>query len=112
MQRPWGEWYVLEHGRNFKVKRLVIYPGQSISHQYHNHRDEHWIITTGEAEVLLDGETFTVEQGEHFVVRVGQKHKVTCVSNNAVVAIEVQQGLICEENDIVRLEEPDNEQTT
>ena len=36
--RPWGFYKILEDTDYFKSKRLVIYPGQSISLQYHLRR--------------------------------------------------------------------------
>lgn len=51
--RPWGTWEVLDAGDGFCVKRICVTPGNILSLQSHNFRDEHWIIIKGEAVVTL-----------------------------------------------------------
>jgi mannose-6-phosphate isomerase-like protein (cupin superfamily) len=94
---------VIEQGPWYKVKKLTINPNQSISLQYHNHRTETWAITQGCGEVILDDKKFKVKRGETFVVKPLSVHKITAISNEPVIAIEVQCGEITEEDDIVRL---------
>lgn len=103
MVRPWGEWHVLDIDRGYKVKRLHILPDQSISLQYHNHRSEHWTIVQGEGKVIVDGNIFKVSKGESFHVPRMAMHKVTNTHlTETLIAIEVQMGEICSEDDIVR----------
>lgn len=103
MERSWGTWEVIEQGPWYKVKKLTINPNKSISMQYHNHRSETWSIVQGEGKMFLDGETKTVRRGDTVVVPVKSVHKITAISKEPVIAIEVQLGEITEEDDIVRL---------
>lgn len=104
MNRPWGNWYVLEHKPgSYKVKRLEIYPDSSISMQYHIHRSETWVITQGQGHVIVDGSIFDVEKGDTFEVPKGAIHKITNTGDIILIAIEVQLGEITEEDDIVRV---------
>ena len=50
VSRPWGT-TVLEEGRRFKIKRIVVRPKASLSLQMHHHRSEHWIVVSGMALV-------------------------------------------------------------
>lgn len=103
MERPWGRWYVLDVDQGFKVKRLEILPDQAISLQYHNHRSEHWTIVQGKGKVIVDGNIFTIEKGESFHVPRLAMHKITNTHlTETLIAIEVQMGEICSEDDIVR----------
>lgn len=103
MERPWGRWYVLDVDQGFKVKRLEILPDQAISLQYHNHRSEHWTIVQGEGKVIVDGNIFTISKGESFYVPKMALHKITNTHlTETLIAIEVQMGEICSEDDIVR----------
>src|SRR5690606_23150663 len=52
VHRPWGTYTVLEEGKDFKMKRIVVKPGATLSLQMHHHRSEHWVIVQGEAEVV------------------------------------------------------------
>lgn len=94
-------WEVIEKGKGYKVKKLIIEPNQSISLQWHEHRSETWCIVRGEGAVKLGEKTFEVKAGDTFVVPVGTLHKVTALETG-LVAIEVQLGEITEEHDIKR----------
>ena len=45
--RPWGQYSIIDEGNNFKVKELVINPGNFLSMQRHRYRSEHWIVVDG-----------------------------------------------------------------
>lgn len=101
--RPWGEWHVLDVDMGYKVKRLEILPDQAISLQYHVHRSEHWTIVQGEGKVIVDGNIFKVTKGESFHVPKMALHKISNTHlTETLIAIEVQMGEICSEDDIVR----------
>ena len=71
----------------------------------HHHRDEHWIIAEGTAEVTLDEHIFTAPMNTPIFIKTGQKHRIENKTNNPVIFIEVQTGDTLDENDIVRLED-------
>jgi mannose-1-phosphate guanylyltransferase/mannose-6-phosphate isomerase len=65
VHKPWGYYTTLEEGKRYKVKRLCIYPGRSISLQMHHHRAEHWIVVKGTAKVTRGEEVrYVHENGE------------------------------------------------
>lgn len=102
-ERPWGRWYVLDVDQGFKVKKLEIYPDQAISLQYHIHRTETWTIVQGEGKVIVDGNVFSVKKGDTFFVPRQSIHKITNTHlKDILIAVEVQIGEICNEDDIVR----------
>ncbi len=104
-QRPWGIYTVLEQGAGFKVKRIEINPGASISLQMHAHRSEHWVVVSGQAAVENDGTKTLLAAGQSTYVSVGSKHRVSNPGNEVLVIIEVQTGNYLEEDDIVRFED-------
>ena len=53
--RPWGGFQTIEEGRGYKVKRLLVQPGQRLSLQRHRHRAEHWVVVTGSPAVIISG---------------------------------------------------------
>jgi mannose-6-phosphate isomerase len=62
--RPWGSFTVLEDTAHYKVKRLDVNPGQRLSYQNHQKRDEHWTVVMGVATVTLDGKTLKIPAGK------------------------------------------------
>ena len=103
--RPWGTWEVIAVGDCYIVKRIVVMPGQQLSLQLHHHRDEHWIIAQGTAEVTLDDRVFSAPANTPIFIRTEQKHRIANRTQEPVVFIEVQTGDNLDENDIVRLED-------
>jgi mannose-6-phosphate isomerase-like protein (cupin superfamily) len=100
--RPWGSFFILEDKEHTKVKRLLVNPGQRLSYQSHKHRDEHWVIVKGVAEITLDDETRLYRYGEHIYIKRGTKHRLACKGEDALEVIEVQTGDAFPEEDIVR----------
>lgn len=52
VHRPWGWYDSIDEGARFKVKRIQVKPGASLSLQRHQQRAEHWVVVTGTAEVI------------------------------------------------------------
>lgn len=74
--RPWGTWEVLDAGDGFCVKRICVTPGNILSLQSHDFRNEHWIIVSGEAVVTLGEDKITKKAGENVFIPVKMKHRI------------------------------------
>ncbi len=48
--RPWGHYQDIDLAPRYRVKRIVVKPGCTLSLQKHVHRSEHWVVVTGTAE--------------------------------------------------------------
>jgi mannose-1-phosphate guanylyltransferase len=105
VSRPWGTYTVLEEGPRFKIKRIVVKPGASLSLQMHHHRSEHWIVVRGMAKVTTGEETRLVNSNESTYIPAGHKHRLENPGVIDLVMIEVQSGEYLGEDDIVRFED-------
>jgi len=105
VHRPWGTYTVLEEGVGFKIKRIEVKPGASLSLQMHHHRSEHWIVVCGMAKVLNGGGEFLVNTNESTYIPAGHKHRLENPGLLNLVMIEVQSGSYLGEDDIVRFED-------
>ena len=101
--RPWGEYFVIDQGECFKVKRIKVYPGGRLSLQYHNYRSEHWTIVSGKGSVKIGNKNIIIGPNESVYIDKKEIHTIENTENNELVLIEVQHGKILEENDIVRI---------
>lgn len=105
VHRPWGTYTVLEEGDGFKIKRIVVKPGASLSLQMHHHRSEHWIVVSGSA-IIVNGDTEIFLRTNHSTyIQAGDKHRLTNPGKINLVLIEVQTGQYLGEDDIVRFED-------
>lgn len=103
--RPWGTFTVLEEGDNFKIKRIVVKPGASLSLQLHHHRSEHWVVVRGTAKVVNGEHELLVRTNESTYIPAGTAHRLSNPGVIECVMIEVQSGDYLGEDDIVRLED-------
>ena len=106
VNRPWGSYTVLEEGSNFKIKRIVVKPGASLSLQMHHHRSEHWVVVQGMARVVNGcPEPRLVNTNESTFIPAGHQHRLHNPGVIELIIIEVQSGSYLGEDDIVRLED-------
>ncbi len=103
--RPWGYYKVLESGPRYKVKRILVDPGQILSLQLHYHRSEHWVIVKGTAKVTIGDEIKMVHENQSIYVPKGTQHRVENPGKLPLEIIEIQTGEYLGEDDIVRLED-------
>ncbi|HEY3425978.1 MAG TPA: mannose-1-phosphate guanylyltransferase/mannose-6-phosphate isomerase, partial [Negativicutes bacterium] len=100
--RPWGFYTVLGFGPGYKMKKIVVNPGEILSLQMHYHRSEHWIIIGGTAKVTIGDTEQMVHENESIFVPQTTKHRVENPGKLPLQIIEVQNGSYLGEDDIVR----------
>jgi len=106
VRRPWGSYTVLENrAAGYKLKRIEVSPGQSLSLQRHQHRSEHWVVVSGTATVTRDGEVFTVAKNESTFIPIGVRHRLENQGKIPLQIVEVQVGDYLGEDDIERFDD-------
>jgi mannose-1-phosphate guanylyltransferase len=105
VHRPWGTYTVLEEGGAFKIKRVVVKPGASLSLQLHRHRSEHWVVVSGTARIVNGDREFDIQANESTFIPVGTRHRLSNPGTGELAIIEVQVGNYLGEDDIVRFED-------
>jgi mannose-1-phosphate guanylyltransferase/mannose-6-phosphate isomerase len=105
VHRPWGSYTVLEEGPMYKIKRIVVKPTASLSLQMHHHRSEHWVVLSGDAQVVNGERQLSVHANESTFIPPGTKHRLANNGTEDLVMIEVQTGSYVGEDDIVRYED-------
>ncbi|WP_353432637.1 mannose-1-phosphate guanylyltransferase/mannose-6-phosphate isomerase [Polynucleobacter sp. MWH-UH23A] len=105
VSRPWGWYDSVDEGERFKVKRICVKPGASLSLQMHHHRAEHWIVVKGMAEVTNGNQVITLAENQSTYIPQGQPHRLANPGKNPLEIIEVQSGSYLGEDDIVRFED-------
>ena len=103
--RPWGTYTVLEEAPGFKIKRIEVKPGASLSLQMHHHRSEHWVVVNGTAKITNGDNEVLIQANESTYIPAGQKHRLENPGSIPCVMIEVQCGSYLGEDDIVRFDD-------
>jgi mannose-1-phosphate guanylyltransferase len=102
VHRPWGTYTVLEEGPHFKIKRIEVKPGASLSLQMHHHRSEHWIVVSGTAKIINGENDQYIRTNESTFIPPCTPHRLKNPGTILLVMIEVQSGDYLGEDDIVR----------
>ena len=105
VEKPWGWELVWAEADDYVGKLLFVRAGQALSLQYHEVKDEAWLVQEGRASLELGpvgGELETVEitAGDAFRYRPRTVHRVTAVEDTLIVEVSTPHL-----DDVVRLED-------
>jgi mannose-6-phosphate isomerase-like protein (cupin superfamily) len=105
VEKPWGWELVWAEAEDYVGKLLFVRAGQSLSLQYHEVKDESWLVQQGRASLelgALGGDLETVEIGpdDAFRYRPGTVHRVTAIEDTLIVEVSTAHL-----DDVVRLED-------
>ncbi len=105
VNRPWGTYSVLESTDRYKMKRIVVRPGERLSLQKHLHRSEHWVVVSGTATCTVGDKVFYVRPNESTYIPSGTIHRLQNEGKLPLVIVEVQVGEYTGEDDIIRVQD-------
>ncbi len=108
VDKPWGYELIWAETDIYVGKILFVEAGHSLSLQYHEVKDESWIIDGGEArlELGVHGENddnlteHAIAEGDTFRFEPGTLHRVTAVTDLRIIEVSTPQL-----DDVVRLED-------
>lgn len=103
--RPWGHYENLFERDDHKIKELVVNPGERLSLQKHRRRAEHWIVVSGEAMATVGPQEIPLKPGQSVDVPKGAVHGIMNPGDIPLILVEVQMGNCFGEDDIIRLED-------
>jgi len=105
VHRPWGWYDSIDESGRFKVKRIQVKPGASLSLQKHHHRAKHWVVVTGTAEITNGDKVILLTENQSTYIPLGEMHRLANPGTIPLEIIEVQSGSYLGEDDIVRFED-------
>lgn len=105
VNRPWGHYTILDQGPNYKLKRLIVHAGASLSLQMHQYRSEYWVVVSGTATVENNRKKIILKKQEATFIPLGHKHCLSNLENQDLVLIELQVGNYLGEDDIIRFKD-------
>ena len=106
VEKPWGWELVWAEADAYVGKLLFIRAGEALSLQYHEAKDESWLVREGRARLELGGaqggelEELEIGPGDAFRYRPGTVHRVTALEDTLIVEVSTP-----ELDDVVRLED-------
>tara|TARA_B100000674_G_C37113798_1_gene590194 strand:+ start:128 stop:472 length:345 start_codon:yes stop_codon:yes gene_type:complete len=105
VEKPWGYFEIINTGKKYLFKKIVVKPQGILSLQSHQHRSEHWIIAEGKAEVTINGKITLLTENQNIYIPKGAVHRLSNKSDTKLIVFEMWYGEILDENDIKRYED-------
>jgi mannose-6-phosphate isomerase len=102
-QRPWGSFERFTLNEPSTVKLIYVGPGERLSLQRHEYRDELWVALDPGAVFEVAGRRIEPEVGERVLIRAGDAHRLSS-GGPAIRVMEIAFGNF-DEDDIERLED-------
>ena len=103
--RPWGNYISVDYSSKWKIKKIEVIPGASLSLQLHKMRAEHWVVVEWNAKIVIDEKEFYLKANQSCFVPIGAKHRLSNPGQKPLIIIEVQSGKYLGEDDIIRFKD-------
>lgn len=103
MYRSWGKYTLLTEGKDYRVRKVEMNPGGSLTMQMHYHRSEHWTVISGTGKITVNDKESIFTENQSTYIPMGVKHKLENPGKIPLVIIEVQSGKYINDEDIVIL---------
>jgi mannose-6-phosphate isomerase-like protein (cupin superfamily) len=106
VEKPWGYELIWALTDAYCGKLLFVKAGHSLSLQFHNEKDESWLVQAGRAKVELGEAGMSVLNeevvgaGAAFRFEPGTVHRVTAIEDTTILEVSTPQI-----DDVVRLED-------
>ena len=105
VEKPWGWELVWAETERYVGKLLFVRAGEALSLQYHERKDESWLVREGLARLELGEvggplEVVEIRPGDAFHYRPGTVHRITALEDTLVLEVSTT-----ELDDVVRVED-------
>ena|SRR5688572_14477926 len=102
--KPWGHELIFAENDRYAGKILHIEPGQLLSLQYHERKDETFYVLKGELDLTVEEEgelkKMRLPEGSSYRVRPGVRHRMSAEAGCDLIEVSSP-----ELDDVVRLED-------
>jgi len=106
VEKPWGHELIWALSESYCGKVLFVKAGGALSLQFHNEKDESWLVQSGKAKLELGeaGQALLSEEvivsGAAFRYRPGTVHRLTAIEDTTILEVSTPHL-----DDVVRLED-------
>ncbi len=107
--RPWGTREIICQDYGFRVRRVEIYPGMTMTMHSHQSRTENYSVVSGTLSVQLTDAFCQLEEGQSINILPGRMHRLYNTGDKSAVVIEVDTGAEIIEQDMVGMEEKEKD---
>ena len=89
-EKSWGSFKVIDIDKTSMTIKVTLNAGHQMNYHSHQHRDEVWVVISGEGKTVVDGMEQKVKAGDVITMSAGCRH--TVMADTELKLIEVQLG--------------------
>lgn len=105
VEKPWGWELIWAETDRYVGKQLFVKAGHALSLQYHERKDESWLVQEGRARLELGVlgeqlEELELHPGDAFRYLPGTVHRITAIEDTLILEVSTPDL-----DDVIRLED-------
>ena len=101
--RSWGTREIVIQETGYRVRKLTVYPGETLTRHIHTKRNENYSVVKGMLSVELEEGIRKIGAGESINILPGVVHRLYNETDEDVIAVEVDTGEEINEQDMLRM---------
>lgn len=92
-EKSWGSFRVLDVEAGSMTIKVTLNEGHSMNYHNHKHRDEVWVVISGEGKTVIDGEEHCVRVGDVVTMPAGCCHMVIAQTELKLIGIQIGKDI-------------------
>ncbi|WP_455759548.1 sugar phosphate nucleotidyltransferase [Cloacibacillus evryensis] len=103
-EKSWGCFRVLDADKDSITIKVTIKPGDSMNYHCHNHRNEVWVVVSGQGQTVIDGMKQFVNVGDVITMQAGCRHTIFAVTELVLIEVQLGKDITVQDKEIFPLE--------
>jgi mannose-1-phosphate guanylyltransferase len=103
-EKSWGSYQVMDVEPTAMTIKVILNPGHSMNYHSHNHRDEVWVVLSGEGRTIVDGMEQHIGAGDVITMSAGCRHTVFADTELKLVEVQLGEDISVEDKQKFHLE--------
>lgn len=103
-EKSWGSFKVMDVEDKSMTIKVTLNEGHSMNYHSHKHRDEVWVVISGEGKTIVDGMEQNVSAGDVITMSAGCRHTITAISELKLIEVQLGDAISVEDKQKFELE--------
>ncbi len=98
-EKSWGTYTVMDVQQGSMTVKISMKPKQQMSYHLHNHREEVWMVVSGNGKAIIDGVEKIIQAGDVITINAGCKHTVKAITTLNIVEVQLGEEISVEDKE-------------
>lgn len=102
-EKSWGSYKVIDIEPDGVTIKVTLNAGHSMNYHSHKHRDEVWVVVSGQGKTIIDGMEQWIQAGDVLTMSAGCKHTVIAETELKLIEVQLGQEITAQDKEIFEL---------